>query len=404
MELLKVTSTFDPSLADFIEAKIFTDGKNIYMQKNGCADKVIIENDPVLYKLLNVDCTARSQIDHLVLEPTYECNLQCPVCFVHGQKGELSVNQIKELVSKYKNKIISISGGEPTMRKDLEQIIKIVSRQNIALLATNGLKLNDYNYLLALKRSGLKYVTFSMNGFSDSSYLKTNAKILTKDKLGAVDNLLKSDFRFLLSMLLLRGVNENEIKDIVLFSAKNSRNIKEIRIRSMSTVGKYPLQVKPFFISEILELFCDNLGLCKKDIYKELLFKRILSDTFPNFVNFQRSCGFSFHLKLKGNSVVPVGKFFNVDIGSFIPLINKLWQCRDIYPVSKKLLSFLSRRFSSIWYHGDHILKVSIRCWPTLETLDYNNHIQRCGSRYLGGIKDGFPVCYANIVQNTKRL
>ena len=65
---------------------------------------------------------------HLYL--TNKCNLFCPHCYMYsGQKTqeELTTEQIKKLIYDYKTIAngtrLTISGGEPTIRSDFEQII-----------------------------------------------------------------------------------------------------------------------------------------------------------------------------------------------------------------------------------------------------------------------------------------
>ncbi len=340
MEILKTTKTLDGNSGKLIKSKVVTDGRYVYMQQEGSNRKIIIERNLELYRLLmcNNGNLNQQRINHLVIEPIYECNLNCPICFTYGQKSEITIDEIKKEISKYRNKIVSISGGEPTLCKDLVEIIKIVSERNIPLLATNGLKLIDYDYLMGLKKAGLRHVTFSLNGFSDNTFIETNGRIFLEEKIKAIENLLKADRKFLLSMLLIRGVNEKEIKSIVDFAAKHSKNIKEVRIRSVSPIGKYSIQQEPFLASEILELFCDMIGLNKEEVYQELLFKKIFSKKISYFTSLQKSCSFSFYLKIKGNTYVPLGRYLNFPRESRprLRFLKNIWRCRGIYSLCKK--------------------------------------------------------------------
>ncbi len=65
-------------------------------------------------------------------------------------------------------------GGEPTLRKDLPELIHLVSESgNIADLATNGIRIaKDINYLKALKKSGLKSVFIWVDTFKDEDVSK----------------------------------------------------------------------------------------------------------------------------------------------------------------------------------------------------------------------------------------
>lgn len=81
---------------------------------------------------------------------THRCNLQCPFCFNDsspaghiGKPSELPAEAWIELAGKIAainpNAAISISGGEPLMRKDITEIIEGISRKNLNIrLITNG--------------------------------------------------------------------------------------------------------------------------------------------------------------------------------------------------------------------------------------------------------------------------
>jgi MoaA/NifB/PqqE/SkfB family radical SAM enzyme len=400
MEILKITKTLDNNSGKLIDARVVTDGRYVYMQREDSNNKIVIERNLKLYRLLmcNIGDLNKQRIDHLVIEPSYECNLNCPICFTYGQENKIIISEVKKEISKYKNKIVSISGGEPTLYKDLIEIIKIISERNIPLLATNGLRLIDYDYVMELKKAGLRHVTFSLNGFSDNAFIKTNGQIFLEEKMKAIENLLKADMKFLLSMLLVRGVNEEEIKSIVDFAAKHSKNIKEVRIRTMSPIGKHPIKQEPFLASEILELFCNMVGLHKEEIYRELLLKKILSEKIPCLTSLQKSCSFSFYLEIKGNTYIPLGRYLNFSSDSYLNLSKKIWRCKGTHSLCKKIQEWLLGKSLYIWRHGDSFLKVSIRSWPSIKTLDFQDHIMLCNSRYVGGIKKNLPICYANIL------
>jgi uncharacterized radical SAM superfamily Fe-S cluster-containing enzyme len=326
------------------------------------------------------------------------CNLKCPVCFIYGQEDKLSLQQIKNGISKYKNKIVSISGGEPTLRKDIFKIIRVISKNNIPLLATNGIKMVDKRYVKRLERAGLRHVTFSFNGFSDKVYLKINGVPLLQQKLKAIENLKKTKIKLLLSVLLVKGINEKEIKPIVEYAIKNRNSIREVRIRAMCPIGKY-IKQKRILLSEMVNIICKELKIDKEDIYKELQLKKEISNKLPFLEIFQKPCGFAFHLKIKNGKYEPVGKYIKSK-----NLFTILKYIKNVYGFSGVFTKIIERigKSKSFWYHKKSILKIVLRCWPTLETLNFHDHIKLCGSRYLIGRKSGLPVCYANILEDIK--
>jgi len=396
MKILKIMSSINPQDGRKVPAKIVEEKGKIYMIKkiDNKNRKILIEVDTRLYNLLQ-NKRERVDVNHLYLEPSTKCNLNCPVCFIHGQTENLSLKEIKKEISKYRNKIISISGGEPTLRNDLLKMIRIINKANIPNLATNGIKLANYRYVKKLEKAGLRYVTFSFNGFSDEVYIKMNGVPLLKQKLKAIENLKRTKIKFLLSVLLARGINEKEIRPIVEYAIKNIDSIREVRIRAMAQIGKY-LKQKRFLPSEILNIICRELRIDKKDVYRELEIIRELIDRF-NFPIFQKSCGFSFHLLVKNGKYVPIGRYLkSSNIFSIFKYVHL------VYDFPSFLKKRMRKRRISLWYHRNSILKVSIRCWPTAETFNFYDHYKLCGSRYFVGKKKGLPVCYSNILEDIK--
>ncbi len=85
----------------------------------------------------------------LFLEITHQCNLRCPHCCVapHGDSVELTYSEIVNLFDQFIEMgglVLTISGGEPTMRNDLIEIINAaVERRLVVLLKTNAVRLTE---------------------------------------------------------------------------------------------------------------------------------------------------------------------------------------------------------------------------------------------------------------------
>ena len=84
----------------------------------------------------------------VLLELTKRCNLRCPVCFASaGGSGDLSLGEIAGLYDMLMSRggpyNIQLSGGEPTMRDDLPEIVRLGRERGFSFfqLNTNGLRL-----------------------------------------------------------------------------------------------------------------------------------------------------------------------------------------------------------------------------------------------------------------------
>lgn len=115
--------------------------------------------------------TVPSYLPILIAFVTYRCNLRCVMCGLcelreHTNPDELSTEEWKSVIQSAKKLgtfIISISGGEPLLRKDLEEIICFAEGNKISThLCTNG-TLIDIDRAKTLRESGLKTISFSLD-------------------------------------------------------------------------------------------------------------------------------------------------------------------------------------------------------------------------------------------------
>jgi uncharacterized radical SAM superfamily Fe-S cluster-containing enzyme len=122
--------------------------------QEGCPfDCGICENHKAGTILANIDIMDR-------------CNLSCPVCFADAGEGlsEPTVDQIQTMMQKLRAQkpvpcpAIQFSGGEPTLRDDLPEIVALAKRNGFSQiqLATNGLQLAaSLKFCKTLIKSGL---------------------------------------------------------------------------------------------------------------------------------------------------------------------------------------------------------------------------------------------------------
>ena len=89
------------------------------------------------------------QFSYLRLSITDLCNFKCSYCLPNGYQGkasqnELSLEEIKTLIASFAKlgfKKIRLTGGEPSLRKDLLEIIQICKSQpgiEKVCITTNG--------------------------------------------------------------------------------------------------------------------------------------------------------------------------------------------------------------------------------------------------------------------------
>ncbi|OGF64820.1 MAG: hypothetical protein A2Y62_19455 [Candidatus Fischerbacteria bacterium RBG_13_37_8] len=100
---------------------------------------------------------------------THACNASCTFCYVNcsmASSSEITTGEAKKLLHKikYEAKVPSVSftGGEPTLRNDLFELIRFARDTGLRVnLITNGL-LIDEKYAFALKEAGLNSAQVSL--------------------------------------------------------------------------------------------------------------------------------------------------------------------------------------------------------------------------------------------------
>ncbi|MCB0307856.1 MAG: radical SAM protein [Bdellovibrionales bacterium] len=107
---------------------------------------------------------------------TSRCNSKCVTCDswkLDDHEGELTLEEFKVLardIRELEIPIVTIGGGEPTIRKDIWDIIKIFKREGLNVqLTTNGLTLRD-KQREAMYDSGLDRATVSVDSHIPSTY------------------------------------------------------------------------------------------------------------------------------------------------------------------------------------------------------------------------------------------
>lgn len=404
METMKETRSLSPLTKRVVPARIVEDADGVYMAKEDEQGKVyraLLERDCALYHELTADRVDKEiPFQNIQLYISSQCNLNCPVCY-EGRAvfAEPSLAEIEEFLSRHKKKYIVLCGREPTMRPDLTEIIKLVSERNYAVLLTNGLKLADYRYVQSLKKAGLYCVIFSFNGFDEKIYEAMNGRKLLAIKLKALENIKKVGLRASISVTLMRGINEDQLPAIYDFCIKNNSFIPELRIRTISDVGRSP-QTDQFYLSELLQLACNAAGISADAARKEGRFLREVARTFRMPYILPKLCTFRFHVVIEGDRVQSVGDGIRqIPQGSSVlRYVTIPYYMLKYYgmPLIRRVL----HQMGIISAEGNsHLFCIRLKCWPNIYNIDLEE-IKKCSGGYYK--RDScVSFCYSNLLHDS---
>lgn len=131
---------------------------------------------------------------------TFRCQNDCIHCYAGGphETPELSTKQWKQVIDKLSDIgvfIITFTGGEPTLRGDLPDLLKYAQEKGIVTgLITNGRKLKDQSYVKLLEKAGLDFVQVTIESHKSEVHDKmTNAVGSWTETVAGIKNAVNSE-------------------------------------------------------------------------------------------------------------------------------------------------------------------------------------------------------------------
>ncbi len=187
----------------------------------------------------------------VLIEVTTQCNQHCSFCFAHSSNAhqQPSFEKIKDTlrflieISEDRPFNIQLSGGEPTLRDDLPEIIYAAKQMGFPYvqLNTNGQRLAlDEEYLKRLIESGLSSVFLQFDGTNDDIYLQLRGKPLLDMKKQAINNCARYKVGVVLVPTLVPGINTGNIGKMIDFMLKSLPTVRGIHFQPVSYFGRFP--------------------------------------------------------------------------------------------------------------------------------------------------------------------
>ncbi len=102
---------------------------------------------------------------HVNLEVTKKCNARCTFCFYWQTKDETVLDDYSQIVRKFDPMIVTISGGEPTLRQDLPQLVRGMKDATdfVYISMVNNGSLLTKERAKELHAAGMNQINFSLD-------------------------------------------------------------------------------------------------------------------------------------------------------------------------------------------------------------------------------------------------
>ncbi len=203
-----------------------------------------------------------NKIPHLRICVTEACEHNCFYCRPAGEacrktnKIAMSLRQIYDsvkLLVKYGVSHLKITGGEPLLRSDIPKMIKLLNSikgiEEIQLI-TRSPKAGELAN--QLKESNVSCFNISIDSLDPFTFFKITRKQNLNLILQAIEKCHNAGLKLKFNMVVIRGVNDHEVPDMVNFAGKYRSVLKLLDLMNISQEPHFLANYyKPF--NEIIE-------------------------------------------------------------------------------------------------------------------------------------------------------
>lgn len=183
----------------------------------------------------------------ILCDITYRCNLKCPTCFrwtSKPDKNELGLKDWENIILALRKWIgpfnLVFGGGEPFMKKELLDIVRLASENGIVTSVVSNGSFIDKGLARKIVSSGLGAVSLSLNSLTSEIHNKTRGIDTSfEDVMSAIENLReREDLRLTISTTVMRE-NVHDLVRLVEFV--KSEKLDGINFQPLMETSIYPI-------------------------------------------------------------------------------------------------------------------------------------------------------------------
>jgi uncharacterized radical SAM superfamily Fe-S cluster-containing enzyme len=299
------------------------------------------------------------------IDVTNRCNMHCPICFANAERSgyvyEPTMGEIRQMMALLRTErpvpcyAVQFSGGEPTMRNDLPELIRMAKQMGFiqVQIATNGVRMAKMpGYCVTLKRTLLSTVYLQFDGVTPEPYLAARGFDALPLKLKAIENARAARLtNIVLVPTLVKGVNDGQIFDIVKFGADNLDVVRGVNFQPVSftgRIGREELQRQRITIPDFMaDLERQSDGMIRKDDFFPVSCIGAISDLMEAWANepmvtfsVHPHCGAGTYVFKEKGELLPVTRFVDVEgMMGYIKMIGEKYRCSAGAPLTRLMIT-----------------------------------------------------------------
>lgn len=376
LQVIKETKSICPECLKVLDATIFEENGKVYIKKtcpeHGFFQEVYwsdyeqyVRAEKLRYdgeglnnprtKTVNgcpYDCGIcpqhKSHTALAIIDVTNRCNLKCPVCFANAAAAGYVYEPTKEEIRKMLKNLrsndpvpataLQFSGGEPTIRNDLFELIRMAKELGFhhVEVNTNGLRLaQSVDFCRGLKEAGMSTIYLQFDGLTSDVYKFIRGIDLLDVKMKAIENCRKAGIdSVVLVVTLVKGVNDNQLGDIIRFAVQNFDVIRCINVQPVSLCGRLPEREREkmrITIPDFMRLVQEQTeGKIKMSDFYPVptvvpVSKAVGALKDKRYLEFTAHphCGMATYIFVENGEIIPITRYGNVD--KFVNLMNKVY-------------------------------------------------------------------------------
>ena len=206
------------------------------------------------------------------IEVTRRCNAKCPVCFMSADfpSDGITYDEIEGLITTLAEKVgpetgLQITGGEPTVRSDLPEIVMCARQHGFTGIEinTNGIVIGrSKDYLQKLVDAGITGIYLSFDGIDEEPYEAICGKgAMLADKMACIENCREVGIQVVLCMTIVKGVNDDRIGEVIDFAWENSDVVIGVALQPAFTSGRFePSEYAPYTAGDTIYALEEQTG------------------------------------------------------------------------------------------------------------------------------------------------